>query len=156
MAGKSSSSKSLADGLKVLERVELSDDEDDEEFKYEEVNEDDGMDGDDDNELADALASLQVKYKYEGGGASMNPTNAMTHVRPSVVDDFMRNFMIKAGLKRTLDTFNTEWYELLSKGKLPAELSTAVPDIYLRNEELDSQARVLREQVDKMRVVAAR
>lgn len=156
MAGKSSSSKSLADGLKVLERVELSDDEDDEEFKYEEVNEDDGMDGDDDNELADALASLQVKYKYEGGGASMNPTNAMTQVRPSVVDDFMRNFMIKAGLKRTLDTFNTEWYELLSKGKLPAELSTAVPDIYLRNEELDSQARVLREQVDKMRVVAAR
>ena len=47
----------------------------------------------------------------------------------------------------------THRYELLSKGKLPAELSTAVPDIYLRNEELDSQARVLREQVDQMRVV---
>eukprot|EP00605_Chrysophyceae_sp_TOSAG23-4_P002838 GSChrysophyteH1.ASY1.ANO1.3126.1 assembled CDS len=156
VSGGMNGSKNLTDGLKVLERVELSDDEDEEEFTYEEVVEEDDEDGDDDNELADALASLQVKYKSEGGGASMNPTNAMTQVRPSVVDDFMRNFMIKAGLKRTLDTFNTEWYELLSKGKLPAELSTAVPDIYLRNEELDSQTRVLREQVDKMRVVAAR
>jgi sperm-associated antigen 16 protein len=148
--------RSVSDGLTLLERRELSDDEDDEEFKYEEVDVDVEED-DDDNELADALASLQVKYKYEGAGTStMNPTNAMTQVRPSVVDDFIRNFMIKAGLKRTLDSFNTEWYELLSKGKLPAELSTAVPDIYLRNEELDSQARVLREQVDKMRIVAAR
>lgn len=143
------------DGLKVLERVEFSDDEDEEEFKYEEVDENDG-DGDDADELADALASLQVRHRHGSPEATKNPSNAMTQVRPSVVDDFMRNFMIKAGLKRTLDSFNTEWYELQSKGKLPAELSTAVPDIYLRNEELDAQARGLREQVDKMRVVAAR
>jgi hypothetical protein len=33
----------------------------------------------------------------------------LEQVRPSVVDDFIRNFMIKANLRRTLDTFNTEW-----------------------------------------------
>jgi len=117
----SNSAKSLTDGLKVLERVELSDDEDDEEFKYENVDEGDDADGDDDNELADALASLQVKYKFDGG-ASMNPTNAMTQVRPSVVDDFIRNFLIKAGLNRTLDSFNTEWYVSSSFPFLPLSL----------------------------------
>jgi WD40 repeat protein len=151
------SAKALdTDGLKVLERVEFSDDEEEEEFKYEEVDENGEGDEDDADELADALASLQVRHKYGSPESTKNPSNAMTQVRPSVVDDFIRNFMIKAGLKRTLDSFNTEWYEMQSKGKLPAELSTAVPDIYLRNEELDAQARVLREQVDKMRVVAAR
>lgn len=79
---------------------------------------------------------------------------SITHVRPSVVEDFVRNFLIKAGMKKSLEVFNAEWYELKSKGKLPPELSSAVPDIYLRNEELELQARSLREQVDKMRQVA--
>jgi len=143
------------DGLKVLERIEFSDDED-EEFKYEEVDENEDMDADDDDELADALASLQVKHKSNEELVNMNPSNAITQVRPSVVDDFIRNFLIKAGLKRSLESFNTEWYEMQSKGKLSPELTTAVPDIYLRNEELQHETRILREQVDKMRVVAAR
>lgn len=62
-------------------------------------------------------------------------------VRPSVVDDFIRNFMIKAGMSRTLESFNTEWYELQAKGSLPEEYTTRVPDIYVRNEELDEQVR---------------
>ena len=57
-------------------------------------------------------------------------------------------------MKKSLETFNSEWYELKSKGKLPPEIASAVPDIYLRNEELELQARGLREQVDKMRQVA--
>lgn len=60
-------------------------------------------------------------------------------VRPSVVDDYIRNFLIKVGMTRTLDSFNTEWYELQAKGRLNEEYTTKVPDIYLRNEELDEQ-----------------
>lgn len=63
-------------------------------------------------------------------------------VRPSIVDDFIRNFLIKVGMTRTLDSFNTEWYELQAKGRLGEEYTTKVPDIYLRNEELDEQAGV--------------
>lgn len=145
------------EGIKILEKIDLSDDEDEEDFQYEEIKDDDDLDAEDDNELADALASLQLKNKVVGNESMMaNQSNAMTQVRPSVVDDFLRNFLIKAGLKRSLDTFNTEWYEMQSKGKLPAELSTAVPDIYLRNEELDKQAGILREQVEKMRAVASK
>lgn len=58
-----------------------------------------------------------------------------------MVDDFIRNFLIKVGMTRTLDSFNTEWYELQAKGRLGEEYITKVPDIYLRNEELDEQAR---------------
>jgi WD40 repeat protein len=148
------------DGLKILERVEF--DEEDDNFQYEEVAEENDGNDDEDDDLADALASLQLKNNKSGLNNSQstlaipNPSNTITHIRPSVVDDFVRNFLIKAGLKRTLDGFNTEWYELQSKGKLPAELSTNVPDIYLRNEELDHQVGELREQVEKMREVASR
>lgn len=34
----------------------------------------------------------------------------MTHVRPAVLDDFIRKFLIKVDMPRTLDAFNTEWY----------------------------------------------
>mmetsp|Transcript_24456 Transcript_24456/g.41413 ORF Transcript_24456/g.41413 Transcript_24456/m.41413 type:complete len:571 (+) Transcript_24456:84-1796(+) len=139
--------------IQVLERAEISDDEDD--FEYEEVQEE-PEDDDDDDDLADALASINVNKKDNFEDRTQGMGSSTTQVRPSVVDDFVRNFLIKAGMKRTLDSFNAEWYELQSKGRLPAEVSTIVPDIYLRNDELDQQSRVLREQIDKMRQVAGR
>jgi len=141
------------DGLQVLERVELSDDEED--FKYEAVDEED-FGGDDDEDLAEALASLQYKNTKGGDDMGLQASASVTQVRPSVVDDFIRNFLVKAGMKRALDAFNTEWFELQGKGKLSAELANPIPDIYLRNEELFEQTRVLREQVDKMREVAGK
>lgn len=142
------------DGIHILERAELSDDEE-EEFVYEAVEEE--SENEDDDDLIDALASINMKQKGTsiGGSTTLSGTYA-TQVRPSVVDDFVRNFLIKAGMKKSLDIFNAEWYEMQSKGRLPSEISSAVPDIYLRNEELDQQTRVLREQVDKMREVATR
>jgi len=142
------------DGIQVLERAEISDDEDD--FQYEVVTEEPDDDDDEDDDLADALASINIKRSTSTTERSNVSTSPVTQVRPSVVDDFVRNFLIKAGMKRTLDCFNAEWYEMQSKGRLPAEIASAVPDIYLRNDELDQQARVLREQVDKMRQVAGR
>jgi WD40 repeat protein len=129
--------------------------EDDENFRYDLVNdegemEDDGLNDD----IVDAFTTIQFNnQQYE---ATQPLSHSITEVRPSVVDDFIRNFLIKAGMKTTLDTFNTEWYELQSKGKLPNELSVIVPDLYLRNEDLDQQARQLREQVEKAAEVAHR
>lgn len=34
---------------------------------------------------------------------------AITQVRPAVIDDFIRKFLIKIGMSKTLDVFNTEW-----------------------------------------------
>lgn len=144
------------DGLQVLDQVEFSDDEED--FKYEVVDEADFAGADEDDDLAEALASLQFQKKGKNDdefGATASSAS-ITQVRPSVVDDFIRNFLIKAGMKRSLDSFNIEWYELQAKGKLSAELANPIPDIYLRNEELFEQTRILREQVDKMREVAGK
>ena len=37
-------------------------------------------------------------------------------------DEFLRNFFIKFGMKKTLESFQTEWYELKSKGELQMDL----------------------------------
>lgn len=86
--------------------------------------------------------------------AETEETRAQTMVRPAVIDDFFRSFLIKVGMERTLDIFNTEWYELDAKGKLNAELIGAVPDIYLRNEELDNQVKELRDELERTKAVA--
>ena len=131
-------------------------DDDDDNFNYEEIV-DEPQEDDEADDLEDAFKTIQQESSANMGmSGSQNVSTAITQVRPSVVDDFIRNFLIKAGMKRTLDSFNTEWYELQSKAKLPKELSVAVPDIYLRNEDLDQQARQLREQVEKMSEIANR
>lgn len=51
---------------------------------------------------------------------------------PEVIDDFFRNFCVKMGLEQTLNSFETEWYELKATGRLksdPGKLS----DVYLHN-----------------------
>jgi len=59
-----------------------------------------------------------------------------------VVDDFLRNFLLKMGMTSTLDCFETEWYELAATGQLKSEDVSTVPDVYLRNQELDDLAKV--------------
>jgi len=136
----------------VLETQELSDD-DDEDFDYGMVGEEEEEDiSDDDEDLNKALASIK-KEKVE----KVAPVpRAVTQVRPSVVDDFIRNFLIKIGMSRTLDAFNSEWYELQSKGKLSEEDVGVVPDIYLRNQALDEQVKALRMQLKKMEEITAK
>ena len=143
-------------GLQIIKREEFSDDEDDDDFEYQKVEDTFPEDEDEDDELTEALASMQTRNRNQSPTAQLNQATTMTQIRPSVVDDFIRNFMIKAGMKRSLETFNAEWYELQSKGKLSPDLATPVPDIYLRNEDLDQQAKGLREQVENMRVVATK
>uniref|UniRef100_A0A6U4DU09 Uncharacterized protein n=1 Tax=Phaeomonas parva TaxID=124430 RepID=A0A6U4DU09_9STRA len=149
--------------VEVLERHEISDDEEDD-FDYVavdvesevEVNEAD----DDDEDLATALASLTAGAPATpGGGAALRAgrdskaPRSITNVKPTVVDDFIRNFLIKTGLRRTLDEFNTEWYELQSTGKLSEEYTNVVPDIYERNMELDEQCVVLRKELERMKAI---
>ena len=54
-------------------------------------------------------------------------------------------------MERTLDSFNTEWYEKQAKGQLQEEDVGVVPDIYLRNLDLDEQVKTLQVEVAKMR-----
>ena len=152
--------------VEVVERYEISDDEEDD-YDYAGVAADAGLvdaedeeDDDEDEDFAAALASVQKADKP--GSVASGPSHhhgeerVLTQVRPEVVDDFIRNFLIKVGMTRTLDNFNSEWYELQAKGKLAEEYTSTVPDIYLRNQELDEKVASLQRQLDKMREITAR
>ncbi|PIK38766.1 putative sperm-associated antigen 16 protein [Apostichopus japonicus] len=74
--------------------------------------------------------------------------------RPEVVDDFVRNFLVKMGMMRTLDSFQTEWYELQERGELNREDVTTVPDVYTRNQQLDSLVKTMRSDLQKFKNAA--
>nr|KAG5692362.1 hypothetical protein BaRGS_007975 [Batillaria attramentaria] len=74
--------------------------------------------------------------------------------KPEVVDDFVRNFLVRMGMTRSLDCFQTEWYELQQRGLLHEEDIGVVPDIYSRNSDLDSEVKFLKQEVVKFRNAA--
>merc|ERR1711871_161497 len=141
-----------------LEKVELDDDSDDG-FEYDEVVMDSGDDLEDeeaDEDLESALES--IKRKIKPGHGNEDPQQAKVHAvvakRPEVLDDFIRNFLIKMKLEKTLEPFQAEWYELTQKGILTEEDVGVVPDIYLRNQQMDDNVKYLRTELDKARKIA--
>jgi hypothetical protein len=144
-----------------LEQVTL-DDEDEDDYAYEEV-EVDGPDEDDadaalegdDEDLEQALSTLQQK---EGGAPpvvkeDLPPRTAVTR-RPEVLDDFIRNMLLKLGMSETLDMFQREWYRLSGEGKLSEVDMGTVPDIYLRNQQLGDELRNMQAEMTRQQEVA--
>lgn len=139
-----------ADGTLALERVEFSD-ESDGDFKYAAVSDDDdllatdseediGLDDDGADGLGVTLASLTKRRdgggrRSEGGDddAKEATERPVTAVRPTVVDDYIRNFLIRHGFDKTLDMFNTEWYAKKASGNITTEDDDfePVPDLYV-------------------------
>ncbi|EPQ17666.1 Sperm-associated antigen 16 protein [Myotis brandtii] len=66
------------------------------------------------------------------------------HVVPEVIEDFLCNFLIKMGMTRTLDCFQSEWYELIQKGVTKLKEAGDVPDVYTQNMVLENENRNLK------------
>merc|ERR1711937_224827 len=140
-----------------LEKVDMDEDSDDG-FEYDEVVVDSGdevVEQDVDEDLESALES--IKRKIKPGHGNEDPAMKVHPVvakRPEVLDDFIRNFLIKMKLEKTLETFQAEWFELTQKGILTEEDVGVVPDIYLRNQQMDDNVKYLRTELDKARKIA--
>ena len=65
--------------------------------------------------------------------------------RLEVVDDFIRNFLIKNNMEKTLASFQKEWYEYVQNSKHQGE---DIPDAYLENEVLKDRYEHLTEQLN--------
>ncbi|XP_064643835.1 sperm-associated antigen 16 protein-like [Lineus longissimus] len=137
-----------------LEKEQIIDDSD-EEYQYETVPVDEDFIGGDEEDLEIAVRTIQEKtgdaeaqVRKEG-----SPRPNVVH-RPEVVDDFVRNFLVKMGMGRTLDSFQTEWYELQQKGLLNEEDIGVVPDIYARNQSLDEELKHLKLERDRYKEAA--
>ena len=68
-------------------------------------------------------------------------------------DEFIRNFLIKFGMKSTLESFQQEWCEKKANGALP-ENPPQIPEIYRKNAELSDELAVLQEELDEARIIA--
>ena len=82
------------------------------------------------------------------------PEATLTY-RPEVVDDFVRNFLVKNNMWRTLDSFQHEWYELKHKGKLSSSDMGTVPDVYIKNSQLDHENQYLKQELERFKEAAA-
>eukprot|EP00747_Dinoflagellata_sp_TGD_P164162 gnl/TRDRNA2_/TRDRNA2_183706_c0_seq1.p1 gnl/TRDRNA2_/TRDRNA2_183706_c0~~gnl/TRDRNA2_/TRDRNA2_183706_c0_seq1.p1 ORF type:complete len:601 (+),score=136.66 gnl/TRDRNA2_/TRDRNA2_183706_c0_seq1:64-1803(+) len=140
----------------ILEQLEISD-ESDGEFKYEELPEDPEL-LEDEEETLDDINRLLAETKpseLPADSGSQGPAAAVSH-RPQVVDDFIRNFLMKHNMKRSLDSFQTEWYEMQTSGAFRGSEIEVVPDIYTRNQSLHEEVILLRQELEKAREVAGR
>lgn len=75
---------------------------------------------------------------------------------PEAVDDFLRNFLLKAGLSRTLKSFEAEWYNsaLKALGECLTMASKSVyflPDALTHKQLLLSELQTVRRERDKLR-----
>ncbi|CAE8584960.1 unnamed protein product [Polarella glacialis] len=138
----------------ILEAIELSDESDDD-FDYEELPEDPEA-LEEEEEVLDDINRLLAETKPMDGRDAGDTGLAKVQQRPQVIDDFFRNFLMKCGMKRSLDAFQTEWYELQQSGKFKDSELEIVPDIYTRNHGLHQEVVLLREELGKARGVAAK
>ncbi|CAL8292834.1 unnamed protein product [Lota lota] len=133
--------------------------ENDESFQYEDVIEEDNSLTEEEEDLEATL--LAIKQRSDGIQPAASKTRN-TITRPGVcpppesVEDYLRNFLLKMGMTKTLDCFQTEWNEMLQKGLLNTELVGAVADVYTQNHRLDSElANVHRERDEYMSIASS-
>lgn len=140
----------------ILEAIELSDESDDD-FNYEELPEEGDL-NQDEEETLDDINRLLAESKSRTDAQTTGDEGGLSKVqqRPQVIDDFFRNFLLKHGLKRSLEAFQTEWYELQQSGKLKDSEMQVVPDVYTRNHGLNQEVVLLREELEKARAVASK
>ena len=69
-------------------------------------------------------------------------------------DEFLRNFFIKFGMKKTLDSFQSEWFELKTKDQLDVSAMPEIPEVYRENIELSNVLTQLQKEVDEARIIA--
>ncbi|XP_069839308.1 sperm-associated antigen 16 protein [Dendropsophus ebraccatus] len=126
-------------------------------YQYEEIPADDDFsltDGDED--LLRAVQTVQEQVEdVQSQSSPLSSQRPVSH-RPEVVDDFLRNFLIKMGMMKTLECFQTEWYEMMQKGLLQPEAVGFVPDVYAHNQMLDSEIKSLKKEVETYKLAASK
>lgn len=138
-----------------LEKEQIIEDLEDD-YIYEEVPVEDEFLHSDEEDLDDAVRIIQEGLGDESAAKRkeiLSPKPTLTH-KPEVVDDFVRNFLMRMGMMKTLDCFQTEWYELDQKGLLKEDQVGQVPDAYVQNQTLTDQVQYLENEKNKFKSAA--
>ena len=135
----------------VLEKMEISEDEDDG-FEYREIKDSDdekiedvvdvslAEDDDDLNDFSALKTKTEMKKMAAGtterGARMMADAVPKTLSRDVVIDDFIRNFMHKFNMTKTLNIFQQEWHELQKKGTFHDVQIGLITDMHNKNAKL--------------------
>ncbi|XP_025904263.1 sperm-associated antigen 16 protein [Nothoprocta perdicaria] len=136
--------------------VTITDDSEDD-CQYEEVPADDEFsiqEGDED--LPRALRTIQEQAEDAQILATQSVLSCEKSVSevPGAVDDFLCNFLVRLGMSRTLDCFQSEWYELIQRGVLTAKDTGLVPSVYTRNQQLETENTHLKKDLENYKLAA--
>ena len=165
----------------ILEKVEISEDEEDDGFRYEEIKDTDQLeisggeldkleDEEEDDDL-DNFEALKAKTTIRMiqqqsksiGGAGGDLTSMKTYKpepkprvleREVVIDDFIRNFLQKFAMGKTLGVFQQEWYELQKKGTFHDTHIGLITDIENKNKRLRDKVERMKRELAEAQVVA--
>lgn len=122
-----------------------------EEYNYEEVPIEDFYDKND--ELFETVLLKTTDSSKDKINLKTIPKSEVS-IKNEVIDDFVRNFLIRLDLKETLNCFQNEWYDNIQKGKIKFEDAGVVPDVYLRNQELNDKVKFLQNEVSRYKTAA--
>ncbi|NWW99246.1 SPG16 protein, partial [Caloenas nicobarica] len=126
-------------------------------YQYEEVPADDEFSlQEDDEDLAKALQTIQEQAEDARILALQSVLTSDKSVSeiPEAMDDFFCNFLVRMGMSRTLDCFQTEWYELIQRGVFTAKDIELVPTVYTRNQQLEAENMLLKKDLENYKLAA--
>ncbi|CAE1276118.1 Flagellar WD repeat-containing protein Pf20,Sperm-associated antigen 16 protein [Acanthosepion pharaonis] len=127
-----------------LETEVLSDTLDDD-YEYEIVSGDEDVVSADLTEDLDCavrcLQEVESREKSELESKEESPKPSVSEI-PEPVEDFIGNFLVRMGMKKSLNHFLTEWYELEEKGLVEKGKVGMVPDVYRKIIELEDQLKI--------------
>ncbi|KAM9287324.1 sperm-associated antigen 16 protein [Morus bassanus] len=139
-----------------LQKFTITDDSKDD-YQYEEVPADDEFSlQEDDEDLSKALQTIQEQAEDAQILALQSVLTSEKSVSeiPEAMDDYFCNFLVRLGMSRTLDCFQTEWYELIEKGVFTAKDVGLVPTVYTHNEQLKAENMHLRKKLENYKLAA--
>jgi WD40 repeat protein len=136
----------------IFEEATISESDDDFEYQSVQLDQPSVELSEEEDDYDTLVNTAQRRPKSEV--TSVEPLESKHVARLVTTDDFVRNFLVRLGLSKTLESFQSEWYELQAKGRLKQEDIAPVPDVYIRNSELREQVTTMRKELEKAQFVA--
>ena len=90
-------------------------------------------DEEEDNLNLDNLESLKVDKKVN---VYQNEQAYKFQENKERIDVFVKNYLMKFNMERSLKVFEQEFYEHLSKGEISLESIGTVPEVYIKSEKI--------------------
>ncbi|KAM5228726.1 sperm-associated antigen 16 protein [Ctenodactylus gundi] len=145
-----------AEGAYYLEHVTITEISEDD-YEYEEIPDDNFSIPEGEEDLAKTTQIVQ-EQTTDSQILEQETVLPSRHAVPEVIEDFLCNFLIKMGMTRTLDCFQSEWYELIQKGVNENRAVQNVPDVYSQvmaleneNKHLKKDLKLFKRAADKAR-----